>query len=203
MQCDQCNGDLIAIPNRDTFLCSDCRHYAFATDLDDPSEPIELTGDPVGVRCPKCDVELQFAILHDRWRVCLCTNCRGYVIDSGCLGVIVHELRASYRGDDAKPIPLNPAELEEQRSCPACEQPMETHPYYGPGTAVINSCSHCTVTWMDHRELASIIRAPGFRHGPNSSPIPVKLNPRPKEIQDESSELAGRLIVQAATGFFF
>ncbi|WP_147867210.1 hypothetical protein [Stieleria maiorica] len=141
--------------------------------------------------------------MHDRWRVCFCTACRGYVIDSGCLGVIVHELRAHYRGPDADPVPLNQDELAEQRDCPACAQQMETHPYYGPGTAVINSCSDCKVTWMDHRELASIIRTPGFRHHPDSSLIPVKLNPNPKEIQDRSVETAGKIIVHAATGFIF
>jgi Zn-finger nucleic acid-binding protein len=203
MQCDQCTGQLVAIPNRESYQCDSCRHYVFTTPLDDPAEPIELTGDPVGVLCPKCQCQLEFAILHGHWRVCYCTTCRGYAIDNGCLGVIIHELRSRYRGQDDQPVPLNPSELEEHRCCPACHQWMETYPYYGPGTAVINSCAGCKVTWMDHRELASIVRAPGFRHPANSSPIAVKLDPHPKELEDRTFDAAGRIIVQAATGFLF
>lgn len=203
MACEHCRCELRAIPNRDYFQCSGCGKYVFSTALDDPAEPIELTGQPVHVNCPKCRCGLEFAILHGRWRVCFCKTCRGFVIDSGCLGVIVHELRAHYCGEDSKPVPLNPDELDEHRSCPACDQWMETHPYYGPGTAVINSCAHCKVTWMDHRELSSIICAPGFRHDRNSSPVSQTLNPSPKEIQDDSLEIAGKVIIQAATGFMF
>lgn len=200
MQCEKCFGEMISVPNRRHAQCRGCGNYHFDLPLEDPSEPLKLSGQSVGVICPKCKESLEFATLHGRWRVCLCKKCRGYVIDSGCLGVIVHELRANYRGEDASPVPLNPRELDEHRSCPACDQWMETHPYHGPGTAVINSCSACKVTWMDHQELASIIRAPGFRPKPDSSPFRVRLNPNPIELQDDRLQSPAKLMLQLITG---
>ncbi|MEL6106703.1 MAG: hypothetical protein AAFU85_11720 [Planctomycetota bacterium] len=171
MKCDHCLGSLVEIPNRSYFRCRDCGTYVFARTLDDAAEPIVPSGELVGVCCPKCECGLQFAELHQRWRVCFCNNCRGFIIENGSLGVLVHELRSEYEGDDATPIPLNQKELTEQRDCPACHHPMDTHPYHGPGTAVINSCRACRVTWMDHGEIASIIAAPGRRHAKGTTPI--------------------------------
>ena len=185
MKCDDCPGSLFAIPNRDYSRCDDCGKHFFSKALDDPEEPVALSDEPVGVSCPKCVSELRFAELHDRWRVCFCENCRGFVIDSGCLGSIVYELRAAYQGKDADPVPLNQSQLLDQWDCPACHERMETHPYHGPGTAVINSCQGCRVTWLDHRELASIISAPGRRR----HTTPLRRTPRrltvPEAVQGD------------------
>jgi Zn-finger nucleic acid-binding protein len=40
---------------------------------------------------------------------------------------------------------------------------MDVHPYYGPGSQVIDSCPHCRLVWLDAGELAAIERAPGRR----------------------------------------
>ena len=66
-------------------------------------------------------------------------------------------------GAEAKPIPVDPNELEQQRRCPACHSAMHAHPYYGPGNSVIDSCSECKLTWMDNGELYRIVCAPGPR----------------------------------------
>lgn len=178
MQCPECNGTMEPSHNRCHERCRACGHHEFHLAIDDPNEPLEPLGQPVGVLCPKCELPLEFANLHERWKVCLCLNCRGYVIEKGAMAVIVHEKRANYRGQDATPVPLNPLELEEHRSCPACLETMETHPYFGPGTAVINSCQGCQVTWLDHGELAGIICAPGKRPSPDSSPVVPQMAPR-------------------------
>ncbi|MEO1526533.1 MAG: hypothetical protein AAFX06_13940 [Planctomycetota bacterium] len=174
MNCDQCPGVLVEIPHRDYFQCSGCETYRFSRPLDDPEEPIRPSGENVGVGCPKCQTDLQFAELHGQWRVCFCENCRGFVIDTRCLGTLVRELRADFQGEDAAPVPLDPRELDERRLCPACHKHMDTHPYHGPGTAVINSCHGCGVTWMDHREVASIIAAPGLRHEKRHDPVRIR-----------------------------
>ena len=57
------------------------------------------------------------------------------------------------------------------RNCPACLERFETHPYCGPGNVVIDSCRDCELTWLDHGELATIMRAPGQRPSPDSSPV--------------------------------
>ncbi|OYP29868.1 zf-TFIIB domain-containing protein [Rhodopirellula sp. MGV] len=171
MQCQDCHEEMRWISNRNHHRCLSCDTYVFASELDDPAEPLERLGQAPGVACPKCHVPLEFANLHGKWRVCLCTRCRGYVIEKGCLATIIHEKRMAYQGEDAAPTPMDPRELDGQLDCPACLEAMETHPYYGPGTVVINSCNGCGVAWLDHWELAAIIRAPGKRPARGSSPI--------------------------------
>ncbi|MCC9599847.1 hypothetical protein LOC67_04670 [Stieleria sp. JC731] len=114
---------------------------------------------------------LEFATLHGNWRVCLCPQCRGFVIEKGCLATIIHQKRMSFQGEDLTPTPMDHQELKSELDCPACLEVMETHPYYGPGTVVINSCEGCGVAWLDHWELAAIIQAPGKRPDRGSSPI--------------------------------
>jgi Zn-finger nucleic acid-binding protein len=52
-------------------------------------------------------------------------------------------------------------------ACPVCGERMEVHPYYGPGPAVIDSCSRCGLIWLDRGEMTVIETAPGRRgvHG--------------------------------------
>ena len=34
-----------------------------------------------------------------------------------------------------------------------CHKPMDTHPYYGGGNAVIDTCPRCQLVWLDAGEL--------------------------------------------------
>ena len=88
-----------------------------------------------------------------------------YVIDNDTFGNLARYLRDNYTGADDKPTPINPKQLDETQNCPACFQKMEAHPYYGPGSVVIDSCNHCKLAWLDHGELGRIVRAPGRRAG--------------------------------------
>ena len=42
---------------------------------------------------------------------------------------------------------------------------METHPYYGPGNVIIDSCGDCDLIWLDAGELKQIEHAPGGDRG--------------------------------------
>jgi Zn-finger nucleic acid-binding protein len=42
---------------------------------------------------------------------------------------------------------------------------MNTHPYYGPGSIVIDSCGNCGLVWLDGGELETVINAPGKGRG--------------------------------------
>ncbi len=42
---------------------------------------------------------------------------------------------------------------------------MQTHPYYGPGNIVIDTCGHCNAIWLDHGELGRAVNAPGRDRG--------------------------------------
>ena len=82
---------------------------------------------------------------------------------SQSLGELINELRSSYQGADDRPQPIDPRELDVFHNCPACWESMESHPYYGPGNVVLDTCSTCKLAWLDHGELAKIVRAPGLR----------------------------------------
>ena len=124
---------------------------------------ISLSGKELDFFCPVCfDQKLQVAELEGS-QACACSACQGFLIDSISLGTLISVLRAQYQGADDKPIMLNSMELEKKFDCPACFQPMYTHPYHGPGNVVINSCSTCQLNWLDAGEFSKIIRAPGRR----------------------------------------
>jgi hypothetical protein len=36
---------------------------------------------------------------------------------------------------------------------------METHPYYGPGNIVVDTCSECGYLWLDHGEITRVENA--------------------------------------------
>ena len=50
---------------------------------------------------------------------------------------------------------------------------MVTHPYFGPGNVVIDSCEACAHVWLDFGELRQIVDAPGKDRGNREMPRPV------------------------------
>jgi len=131
-------------------------------------EPVEMGlksagRGPTEFYCPRCQDRVLEVGLMGQVEVCYCDRCRGILIDSSTLGPLLTALRADYRGPDSPPRPLDQKALVMQIVCTVCHQPMETHPYCGPGPVVLNSCRHCQTVWMDRGELSAIIRAPGNR----------------------------------------
>ena len=59
---------------------------------------------------------------------------------------------------------------------------METHPYYGPGNVVIDSCCGCGCgyVWLDHGELATLARAGGRTM--HQSTVPEQYPTMPPEL---------------------
>lgn len=84
---------------------------------------------------------------------------------SQSLEQVIGQMRVAYLGPDDRPQPIDPQELEILDRCTACRLTMESHPYYDPGNIVLNACNQCKLAWLDHGELAKIIRAPGPRVG--------------------------------------
>ena len=145
--------------------CKPCNLFAFPTDMQNSEEPIEPQGKTTDFQCPKCVVSLEVGIIHGNSQVCFCNNCRGFVTSTESLGSIINNLRRDYQGEDDRPVAIDPKELDDFDECPACLTRMDSHPYYGPGNVVLNTCIHCKLAWLDHGELAKIIRAPGPRLG--------------------------------------
>ncbi|MDB2687619.1 zf-TFIIB domain-containing protein [Mariniblastus sp.] len=165
MNCDTCSSVMLPVYGQSHHECRGCNTFSFPTELDQTDEPITATGKKTGFNCPRCAVELEVGLMVDTVQVCFCNNCRGYVIDNDTFGNLAIALRDGYKGADDKPKPIDPKQLETSQNCPACFAKMEAHPYYGPGSVVIDSCTHCKLAWLDHGELGRIVRAPGRRAG--------------------------------------
>jgi len=160
---------MLPVPGKSHFVCGVCQCFGFPTPLESDPEPIIRSEKQVDFQCVRCHENLSIGTLYNRTDVCFCEGCRGFVIDSQSVGMLIEELRATYKGPDAKPTPMNPDQLEIRSRCPACGDPTEAHPYYGPGNCVLDTCRHCQLVWFDHGELDLIVRAPGIRPKPRHS----------------------------------
>ena len=198
MKCEECLEEYRRVHNQDYLHCSGCGIYRFTTDIENSIEPIKVLGRDVEGACPKCDCTLKMGLIHDRWYVCYCQNCRGFLIESGCMQVAVHELRANYQGPDDTPVAIDPGELKDVRDCPACLQRFDTHAYCGAGNVVIDSCQGCRLTWLDHGELATIVRAPGKRPSVDSSPFVSTYTHIPTDGVAECLGGAAKLAIKGA-----
>lgn len=162
MNCEKCGAALQQVAETDSLACASCKQAPNPNPAN-PHEPLSAVGQQTDFLCPKCpNHNLQIGDLFGT-QVCFCDQCYGFVIDRVSLGELVDKLRASYGGPDDAPIQINPAELHEVCTCPACFDRMETFNYYGPGNVVLDSCNECMLTWFNQGELGKIIRAPGRR----------------------------------------
>lgn len=124
---------------------------------------IDGTGKTTDFCCPRCENQpLEVGNIY-KYQVCFCPQCLGFVIDSPTFGMMVNVLRAAYNGPEDKPVPIDPNQLHINVNCPTCLEEMATHPYYGPGNVVLDSCPGCVLSWLDNDELTAIMRAPGHR----------------------------------------
>lgn len=165
MQCEHCGGTLRLVHGQDHYECEFCSTLTFLHQPEVSDDGVRVADSGTSFSCPVCPDSTLVVGWIDKTQVAFCSQCRGFVIDSESLGHLVQAKRAAYRGPDQRPIPVQARELDVRRRCPACQQFMQTHPYYGPGNSVIDSCVHCLLTWIDHGELDRIIRAPGLRCG--------------------------------------
>lgn len=83
-------------------------------------------------------------------------------------GAIVNERRSRRVGLEQEDVrPIDPNACLRRLRCPACDGHMETHPYYGPGNVMIDSCAECDSVWLDHGELSRVERSSGGREPAN------------------------------------
>ena len=164
MNCQNCSNEMQQIHDMDHFYCCTCQIYEFPTSIEQSPDGIQPAGKTTEFLCPVCpDQSLEIGLIG-KCQVCFCNNCRGYVLDTQTLGQLIQALRSTYKGPDDKPVMIEQAELRKSTHCPACFETMQTHPYYGPGNVVLDSCMECKLSWMGHGELAKIVRAPGLRN---------------------------------------
>lgn len=162
MNCPHCGAVMVETSGAEGPFCIYCQSAAV---LDEPltgTEGVQLRGEVGDFDCPVCRTPLTAAETCSR-RVECCETCGGLLFPEGSFAAVVQDRRARYAGVDVIPQRLNPDRLQVARYCPSCYEPMECHPYYGPGNAVIDSCPDCNLIWLDAGELTQIERAPGRR----------------------------------------
>jgi Zn-finger nucleic acid-binding protein len=161
IRCENCGAPMIPVPGRDYLTCEYCSSFAFP----EPSaDGVVMLGERGDVDCPVCSTTLSTASVAEV-RVLHCKTCRGVLAKQEAFSAIVKFLRAEATGEPDPVRPLNREELEREIACPYCGRTMDTHPYYGPGNAVIDNCARCGVIWLDYGELATIRDAPGRDRG--------------------------------------
>jgi Zn-finger nucleic acid-binding protein len=118
---------------------------------------ITVVGTPVPGTCPRCQVPLVCAEIENQ-TLCYCSSCHGFVTKIDSFSVIVNKRRALHSPHEHRTDPFDPAELTRVLTCPSCHQRMDTHPYFGGGNVVVDTCERCGLIWLDAGKLAIIER---------------------------------------------
>ncbi|MEZ6068194.1 MAG: zf-TFIIB domain-containing protein [Planctomycetaceae bacterium] len=162
MKCQSCGSPLSLQSASRIPRCSYCDSHNLLPTDGVSIDGVVFLGNLTNRECPACGDQLVAAAL-DNQPVEACPNCFGVAVRDVIFADLVDGRRSSYRGPVSPPIPLDTRELETERDCPDCREPMHVHPYYGPGTTVIDSCPACQLIWLDPGELSAIEVAPGRR----------------------------------------
>ena len=149
---------------RGYFFCRYCGSFHFPETAGDDGVRV-LSAIEDSLTCGVCAKPLASALLDEAHPVQYCRNCRGVLMSRRDFALVVHRRRAWATGTPAPPVPLNQTELTRKLVCPKCRKPMATHPYYGPGNVVMDSCEPCELVWLDFGELKQIVAAPGKDRG--------------------------------------
>jgi Zn-finger nucleic acid-binding protein len=152
MNCPGCGAALEPAGDLNSFPCPQC-----GLQLPEETSNGVALGQPVGALCPLCRVALVSAQIEGE-TVCHCGQCHGFLAEMETFGVIVTKRRALQGRHENRSDPFDPAELQRVLTCPNCGQRMDTHPYFGGGNAVVDTCEGCGLIWLDAGDLAVIER---------------------------------------------
>ena len=153
MNCPGCGAASEPAGDRIDFRCTQCG-FPSPEETDDG---VAVVGEPVGALCPLCRVPLVSARIAGE-TVCYCRQCCGFLAETDTFAVIVTKRRALHGPHENRTDPFDPAQLRRALACPNCQRRMDTHPYFGGGNAVVDTCEGCGLIWLDAGELAVIER---------------------------------------------
>ena len=163
MNCRNCGAAMDLHAARHYFLCTHCGSFAFPESAG--NDGVTVLQPDAGSSCPVCDQPLAAAVLDERIEAQHCLHCRGVLLSRASFATIVEQRRLWASTPPVVPMPIDRRELERRVMCPRCAGDMSTHPYYGPGSVVIDTCPTCNVVWLDFGELRQIAEAPGKDRG--------------------------------------
>jgi Zn-finger nucleic acid-binding protein len=169
MNCTNCGGAMELSPARGYFFCRYCGSFHFPDTV--AGDGIRILGDnEPPLPCAACSKPLAPAMLDDAHAVQYCRNCRGVLMPRRSFASVIQRRRAWATDPPPPPGALDRKELDRKVACPSCGKPMATHPYYGPGNVVIDTCEGCEVIWLDFGEMKQIVDAPGKDRGTREQP---------------------------------
>jgi Zn-finger nucleic acid-binding protein len=173
MNCRNCGGAMELFATRGYFHCRYCGSFHFPEGKED--DGIRIVADSgVGLACATCGKPLASAMLDDAHPVQYCRNCRGVLLPRRSFAAVVQRRRAWATEPPGPPVALNPKDLDRKINCPSCKARMVTHPYFGPGNVVMDSCEACEAIWLDFGELKQIVDAPGQDRGSRGRVTPER-----------------------------
>ena len=154
--CHRCGGDSRPVPDCSYLQCTECESFVFPEDSPAHVDGITPSDRVMNARCPVCECSLVAGHV-DGQPALFCPQCFGILMANNTFGEVIRLRRADSEDQEySPPPPLDPSELKRTIWCPSCRNRMEVHPYYGPGNAVVDSCSVCHLIWLDHSELTAI-----------------------------------------------
>jgi Zn-finger nucleic acid-binding protein len=155
MNCPNCAAPMRLVTDREYFVCDHCTTFHFPKEDD---EGVRVLGEKTDLRCPVCRTELVTGAIASHL-IRTCPNCRGILARRRAFGCIVEARRGQWTGGKHPPKPIPDTERERRIDCPLCHQPMDQHPYYGPGAVLVDTCGDCAVVWLDKGEMTIIERS--------------------------------------------
>lgn len=150
------------------YFCHHCGSFHFPEPIEDGLRVLGRPREPLS--CGICRQPLARALLDDAHEAEYCENCRGVLVPRAHFAEVVHRRRAWASSPPVIPEPLDRRELERVVRCPSCSRRMATHPYFGPGNVVIETCDPCDLIWLDYGELQRMVDAPGRDRGDRQQP---------------------------------
>ena len=162
MNCTNCGAPMELHESRRFFRCAHCGTVRVPDPA--PGDVSILGVEREAPSCPACKTPLAAATLGDR-AVHYCERCRGLLLPRATFVDVIQSRRASATSEPREPGPLDKRDLQREVGCPRCRARMSTHPYYGPGRVIIDTCDACNLVWLDTGELDRIVDAPGRDRG--------------------------------------
>lgn len=168
MNCRNCGAAMDLLGARRYFFCRHCGSFHFPEPLDEGVRVLRPDQGPSS--CGACKGPLSAATLDEAYDIRYCTRCRGVLLARAHFAEVVERRRAWAASPPVTPSPIDRRDLQRPMTCPACAAAMSTHPYYGPGNVVLDTCSTCDLVWLDYGELTQIAEAPGRDRGRRRAP---------------------------------
>ena len=155
--CQKCGGTAEVVAGQQYHNCVYCDSLIQLAEVSE--DRILPTGITLDCSCPNCEQPLQTGLI-EKHRALFCGSCFGVLIRHADFSGIVQERQARRAGVvPAEPKPIDPESLKREIQSPSCSERMETHPYYGPGNIVVDTCSECGYLWLDHGEITRVENA--------------------------------------------